>query len=210
MDAATLDACTGCGIMVAQSWADPLSAAMARATIVTPLRQAAFLAQVAYESAVLSVLQENLDYSAEGLLATFPKYFDADSAAQYARQPARIASHVYANRMGNGPEATGDGWMYRGRGLLMITGRQNYRDFSAWVVTSVFEANPDGLLRFDVAALAAAWFWQSRDLNILADTQDFRAITKSINGGQNGAEGRESLYQHARAALAIARWNPLG
>ena len=118
----------GCRIERANKWHLPLNDAMAEYGITTPARQAAFLAQVAHESARLGVLEENLNYSAEGLVKVFPRHFPTlKAAALYARQPEKIASKVYANRLGNGDEESGEGWLYRGRGLIQITGADNYR-----------------------------------------------------------------------------------
>ena len=211
MDAATLDACTGCGLMVANTWATPLSTAMARASVTTPLRQAAFLAQVGHESSGFNEIEENLNYSADGLLAVFPNEFDASSAAAYSHNPERIANRAYAGKNGNGDEASGDGWAFRGRGLVQLTGRTNYAAFGNWYGRYDFIKHPSLLIDYLTASLAAAFFWNEHALNVLADTQDFRAITRQIVGrSMEGEDARESRYAHARAALAIARWNPLG
>lgn len=161
-------------------------------------RVAAFLAQTAEESLDWNVLQENLNYSEQGLLTNFSHYFTATTAAQYARQPQKIANRVYANRMGNGNEASGDGWNYRGRGLIQITGKAEYNACS--VVGS--SANPDILLSQAGALESAAWYWSSHNLNALADQSNIRLITIRINGGVNGLSTREANYTRNLKVLA--------
>lgn len=166
----------------------------------TPKRQAAFIAQVAHESGQLRHVVENLNYSANGLLKVFRKYFDANSANQYARQPERIANRVYSNRMGNGPESSGDGWRFRGRGLIQLTGRDNYEKFAEDMGMTLEEAveyleTPDG------AVESAAWFWDQRNLNELADRSDITTISRRVNGGTNGLSERIELYDHALSVL---------
>lgn len=200
MQVKTLTASVGCDIAVAEKWAVPLTRAMARFDISSPARQAAFLAQVAHESQRLSRVEENLNYRADRLQQMFPRYFDQKLAADYARQPQRIASRIYAGRHGNGFEAGGDGWRYRGRGLIQITFRANYRECGLALGVDL-EAEPDRLLEPDLAALSAGWFWQKNDLNSLADAGDFRRITVRINGALNGQEDRLALYAMAKAAL---------
>lgn len=166
----------------------------------TPRRQAAFLAQVAHESGQLRFVKENLNYSADGLLRVFRKYFNSATAAAYARQPEKIANRVYANRMGNGPESSGDGWRYRGRGLIQLTGKDNYKKFAEDMELSLDEAvayleTPDG------AVESAAWFWTSRDLNRFADNGDITTVSKRVNGGVNGLHERIDNYNHALSVL---------
>ena len=192
----------GCRIERANKWQAPLNEAMAEYEINTPARQAAFLAQVAHESARLGVLEENLNYSAEGLVKVFPKYFPTlKDAALYARQPQKIASKVYASRLGNGDEASGEGWKYRGRGLIQITGADNYRACGNALGID-FIGSPEKLTLPRPAAFSAAWFWAHRNLNALADHGDFTAITKAINGGTNGLAERLALFASAKEALA--------
>lgn len=183
---------------VAAAFVDPLNHAMARFGIDTPLRQAAFLAQVAHESGQLSHLVENLNYSAHGLLATFSRRFTSLEAAEYARQPARIANRVYANRMGNGDERSGEGWKFRGRGLIQLSGRRNYQACGDALGVDLV-ANPSLLESPKYAALSAAWFWAADGLNELADGGDIGKITRRVNGGTNGLAERAAFY---RAALA--------
>jgi len=199
---------TGATLPRARAWLDPITAACAVFGIGTPQRLAAFLAQVGHESACLSAVVENLNYSAAGLLATWPTRFDRAAAASYARQPEHIANKVYANRMGNGNEASGDGWRYRGRGLIQLTGRDNYRAVTAGLRSLPcgdrfpdFELAPELLELPEWAAMSAAWYWHQRGLNELADAGDIDAITRRINGGMTGAAARRALYVKALAAL---------
>ncbi|HDL5096297.1 TPA: glycoside hydrolase family 19 protein, partial [Pseudomonas aeruginosa] len=171
-----------------------------RFEINTPERVAMFLAQVGHESQSLKRLVENLNYSAEGLLKTWPKRFAPVEARQYARQPERIANRVYANRMGNGSPDTGDGYRYRGRGLIMITGHDNYAE-AARALALPLVAQPELLEQRTWAAIAAAWWWKSRSLNELADQGRFEKITLRINGSFTGAEDRKARLEWARAAL---------
>ncbi|WP_374981736.1 glycoside hydrolase family 19 protein [Pseudomonas solani] len=183
-----------------------LEQALPRFSVTTPTRQSAFLAQCAHESAGFSRFAENLNYSAAGLAATWPGRFrGADGqpnalALAYQRRPAVIANYVYANRMGNGDEESGDGWRFRGRGLLQITGRGMYQRCGEALGLPLLE-QPDLLLQPEQALLSAAWFWQSNGLNALADAGDFEAITRRINGGLNGLAERKALWLKAREAL---------
>lgn len=185
----------------ADRYLDALNAALALHGIDSEARIAHFLAQVMHESGGLRLTQENLSYSAEGLRKTFRKYFRTDAEAQaYARQPERIGSRVYGGRMGNGPESTGDGYRYRGRGLIQLTGKANYRGFSDWVGADVV-ANPDWVAE-RYAVQSAVYFWDKNDLNALADIDDLSAITRRINGGLNGYEDRHALLLKAKRTLA--------
>jgi len=185
----------------AQPWVEPMNGAMARFGIATPQRQAAFLGQVGWESAGLTQLAENLNYSAELLLQIFPKYFTADEARTFARKPVAIANRVYSSRYGNGNEASGDGWKYRGRGLIQVTFRGNYRACGTGLGVEL-ESNPDALLIPHHAAFSAAWYFQSHGCNQLADAGDIVGITRKINGGSNGLEQRTALYRHILPILA--------
>jgi putative chitinase len=184
-------------------FATPLAEACAEWGIDTPLRLAAFLAQIAHESGQLRHLAENLYYSAEALLRVFPCHFDAEQAAAYARQPERIGSRVYANRMGNGDEASGDGWRYRGRGLIQVTGHDNYAACGTALGLDLI-AQPELLEQPGPAARSAVWFWHRHDLNRLADTRDITTITRRINGGLTGLDDRKACYAHACAALEVS------
>ncbi|CAA7615112.1 glycoside hydrolase family 19 protein [Magnetospirillum sp. SS-4] len=184
-------------------FATPLTEACAEWGIDTPLRLAAFLAQIAHESGQLRLLAENLNYSAEALLRIFPRHFDAGQAAAYARQPERIGSRVYANRMGNGDEAGGDGWRYRGRGLIQVTGHDNYAACGTALGVDLI-AQPELLEQPGSAARSAGWFWHRHDLNRLADARDIATITRRINGGLTGLDDRKACYAHACAALEVS------
>lgn len=162
----------------------------------TKLRLAHFLAQCKHESANFTRTEENLNYSAKNLLGTFPKYFSEETANEYAHNAIRIASRVYANRMGNGNVSTQDGWMYRGRGYIQLTGKDNYGKFDLIVPENIV-ANPD-LVATKYPLLSAAWFWGSRKLNEIADVgsteNDVAAITRKINGGMNGIADRVEWF----------------
>lgn len=164
----------------------------------TTERVAMFLAQCGHESAGFSTFKENLNYSAKSLNAVFPKYFKnaGRNAEDYARQPEKIANVIYANRMGNGNIASGDGWKYRGRGLIQLTGKGNYAEFSKDFDIDDVMKNPD-LVSDDltVAVKSAVWFWIRNDLNKYADSNDVRGCTRRINGGYNGLDERTKLYE---------------
>ena len=164
--------------------------------ITTAPRVAAFMAQCAHESGQFTVLQENLNYSADGLQKIFKKYFPTpESTTGYARQPEKIANRVYGGRMSNGPEASGDGWRFRGRGIIQITGRDNYTRCSKDLYEDdTLVQNPDKLMEKDGAIYSACWFWYGRGLNALADAGDMLNITKKINGGTIGLEDRMKHY----------------
>lgn len=190
----------------AQEWTDALNDILPDFDINTPKRVAAFLAQCGHESAGFSVLKENLNYSAEGLNKIFKKYFPTlESAQPYARNPEKIANKVYGGRMGNGDEASGDGWRYRGRGPIQLTGKDNYRAFA----NDYFEDpqtlldDPDLLIdHIPTSLLAAVWFWQKNNLNKEADAGDIKTMTRKINGGFIGLEDRIKHYEHALHVLA--------
>jgi putative chitinase len=159
----------------------------------TPLRVAHFMAQIDHESG-LKPVSENLNYSKEGLLNTFSKYFPIYSkASEYARQPQKIANLVYANRMGNGNEASGDGWKYRGRGFIQITGKDNYTMLSKDTRIDYLN-NPDLLLTEANSLISALWYWNKHNINALADKNDIKGVTRTINGGFNGLADRKDLF----------------
>jgi len=165
-------------------------------------RQAAFLAQTAHESASFTAVKENLNYSAIGLRKIFPKYFPTDElAAQYARQPWKIANRVYANRMGNGDEASGDGWKYRGRGLIQLTGKNNYVSCGTDIGKDL-TADPLWLESPEGAVKSALWYWNKNSLNTYADAEDIRGMTKRINGGYHGLDDRLQKYERAKQVLS--------
>lgn len=181
-----------------------LSQEMVKSGIDNPLRICHFLAQLSHESAGFTVIQENLYYSEKGLLKNFGRYFKDGLEKKYAGKPKLIASRVYANRMGNGAEDTGDGWKYRGRGFIQLTGRANYEKYSKIIFgDSRLLENPDLALDYLVASKIACEFWNDKNLNALADKDNALAITKLINGGTNGLEHRKQLTEKAKAALGI-------
>jgi putative chitinase len=167
----------------------------------TPRRIAAFMAQCGHESGGFVFLSENLNYSAQGLMRTFAKYFpDQSTAMAYARNPEKIANRVYANRMGNGDEASGDGFRYRGRGLIQVTGKDNYFWFASSLEITPEEA-AEYMQTFEGAAQSACWYWETASLNKLADAGDILTMTKRINGGTIGLEDRKKHYEHALHVL---------
>lgn len=169
----------------------------------TPLRLSHFVAQCYHESQGFHVTQENLNYSLDGLLRVFKKYFPVDIASDYVRKPEKIANRAYANRNGNGPESSGDGWLYRGRGYIQLTGKENYAAFDKVVPENIL-VNPD-VVSSKYPMLSAGWFWDQRQLNALADLgadqQVVSDITKKINGGYNGLEDRLKLFDRFYGAL---------
>jgi putative chitinase len=181
-----------------------LDAAMERFEINTPVRQAAFLAQLAHESGELRHWTENLNYGWQGLLKTFPKYFKSEADARRCeRKPELIANRVYAGRMGNGDEASGDGWRYRGRGPIQLTGKDNYRACGTALGIELVN-QPELLETPEVGCLAACWFWSSKGLNKVADAGDFVHITQVINGGLNGLKERTAFWERAKAAFGVS------
>jgi len=158
----------------------------------TPLRIAHFMAQIEHESNLKPII-ENLNYSVQGLLSVFSRYFpNPVIASEYARKPEKIANRVYANRMMNGDEASGDGWKYRGRGFIQITGKENYMLLSKDMRVDYLN-NPDLLLNEADSMISAVWYWNKNNLNKYADKDDIRTITRKINGGYNGLEHRMQL-----------------
>ena len=180
-------------------WYTNLSNILPEYDIDTPKRVAAFMAQCGHESGGFTLMHENLNYSAKGLRGTFGKYFPNDEVAKlYERKPQMIANRVYGNRMGNGDEASGDGWYFRGRGIVQITGKNNYTKCSQSLFESnVLVENPDFLLEAEYAIHSACWFWSAARLNELSDIGDMKTMTKRINGGYIGLEDRINHYNHA-------------
>ena len=183
---------------IPQEVLDQLPDTITKFDINTPLRLAHFLAQCGHESGNWKFKVENLNYSAPALQSVFRKYFpDEATAAQYARKPEMIANKVYASRMLNGDESSGDGWRFRGRGYIQLTGRQNYSLFNAHVPEDII-STPD-LVAEKYPLLSAAWFWDSNKLNSLADKGetdgDVTAITKRVNGGTHGLDDRLSKFK---------------
>lgn len=180
----------------------PLNQTMQEFLINTPARRAAFLAQCAHESGGFRSLIENLNYSAQGLMTTWPQRFPFQIAALYARQPEKIANRAYGNRLGNGDEASGDGWRYRGRGVIQLTGKNNYQACGAALKLDLVKS-PELVEQLLHACRTAGWFWSSRNLNVLADAGDFVGITKGINGGLNGLEDRKRYWAAAKKVAGI-------
>lgn len=187
-------------------WHKALSQLLPDYEINTPQRIAAFVAQCAHESGGFMVLKENLNYRWQSLRKIFPKYFPDDAIAQkYASLPNKqeaIANRIYANRMGNGPEESGDGWKHCGRGLIQLTGRDNYAWFAASLGITPEEAT-EYLGTFEGAAQSACWFWETNKLNQYADSNDIVTLTKRINGGTIGLEDRIKHYEHALHVLGV-------
>ena len=182
-------------------WHHALSLALPDYEINTPQRVAAFMAQCAHESGGFRALKENLNYKAASLRRVFPKYFPDDNiAAHYAGKQEMIANRVYGGRMGNGPEETGDGYRYCGRGLIQLTGKSNYQAFADSIETPVEEI-PEFLATFEGAVQSACWFWEANNLNQFADRGDILTMTKRINGGTIGLEDRIKHYNHALHVL---------
>lgn len=183
-------------------YVDALNKVLPEYKITTKLRLCHFLAQILHESGNLKYKSENLNYSAKALRSVFGKYFKTDEIAnQYARKPEKIANRVYANRMGNGDEASGDGWKFRGRGLIQLTGKNNYKLCGDSIKLNLIK-DPDLLINTAEASLkAACWFWNKNNLNTFADSDDIKTITKRINGGYNGLEDRESILKRAKSIL---------
>jgi putative chitinase len=170
--------------------------------ITTLNRAAGFIAQCGHESNGFTVLKENLNYSAQGLRGVFSKYFKDDAtAAAYARQPEKIANRVYASRMGNSNEQSGDGYKYRGRGAIQLTGKENYTRF-ADSINKDMDATIEYLGTLDGAVESACWFWKANNLNTICDEDDIVKMTKRINGGTIGLEDRASHYTLAKQVLA--------
>ena len=185
-------------------WHHALEQALPDYDINTPQRVAAFVAQCSHESGGFRALKENLNYKAVTLRKIFPKYFPDDATANhYASLPNKqeaIANRVYGGRMGNGDEASGDGFRYCGRGLIQLTGKQNYQNFADSIETPV-EDIPEYLATFEGAVQSACWFWEANNLNQWADKSDILTLTKRINGGTIGLEDRKKHYEHALHVL---------
>lgn len=214
MNANDLAALTGRPADEVASWLQPIQAAMTEFEINTPAREAAFLAQIVHESDGLRATEESLNYSAKRLPEVWPKHFflppdDANGrldATPFEHHPEALANVVYANRMGNGLEVSGDGWRYRGRGLIQLTGRHLYTEAGAALQLDLVN-QPDALLQPAAAARAAGWYWQHINGNALADPatpQSFEQLTVAINGALLGEEHREQLWKQAQALLCAS------
>jgi len=185
------------------NWFKALNDILPEYEINTPQRVAAFIAQCAHESGNFVFLKENLNYKAASLRKVFPKYFPDDAtAAAYANKPEMIANRVYANRMGNGDESSGDGWRFCGRGLIQLTGKNNYTFFAASLDIPLQEAS-EYLETFEGAVQSACFFWEQNKLNQWADSGDILTLTKRINGGTIGLEDRIKHYNHALHVFGV-------
>lgn len=189
----------GIGPTQARSFVDPLNAILPSWDVTGRLRLAAFLAQTMHESARFTKLEENLNYRAARIAEIWPRL--ASRSVELAMNPKALANAAYSNKIGNGDEASGDGWNFRGRGLIQLTGRANY--FAASKDSGKdFVANPDYLLTPDGAIASACWFWKKNDLNKFADASNIDAVTKRINPAMAGQYERKKLLEHALTVLA--------
>lgn len=168
----------------------------------TPKRLAYFMAQCHHESGGFVFVSENLNYKASGLVKVFPKYFDENTARAYEKQPQKIANRVYANRMGNGDEASGQGFKYAGKGIIQLTGKDNYTRFAQSLEISVEDA-AEYMKTFEGAAQSACWFWETNNLNKFADAGDLKTMTRVINGGYKGMEDRELQFARISKLLGM-------
>jgi putative chitinase len=186
---------------IAEEWLAPLNETFQKYDISTPTRQAFFIGQCAHESGNFKVLEENLHYSATRLMAVWPSRFPNIAVAnQYANNPEKIANYVYAGRLGNGDEESGDGWRYHGRGLIQLTGKDNYANCGSGLGVDLL-SSPNMLIDPQYAALSAGWFWNKKGLNALADDQDLDTMTKRINGGLIGLDDRKAKIAKAISVL---------
>lgn len=185
---------------MAEKWCIPLRNTCSNFDINTPERVAGFLAQVGHESGGLRFTTEDLHYRAETLTRIWPQRFPPGVAESYAMQPERIANRAYADRMGNGDEASGEGWAYRGRGLIQLTGKDAYAAFSLAANNEAL-VKPDLVAETELAALSAGWFWVDKDLNALADAKDIVGMTIRVNGGTNGLDDRQMRYSRLISCL---------
>jgi putative chitinase len=184
-----------------ENWYNALVQILPEYGINTAPRVAAFIAQCSHESGNFKLLKENLNYRAATLRKVFPKYFPTDALAEsYAGHPEKIANKVYGGRMGNGDEASGDGFRYCGRGLIQLTGKENYTWFAESIGMEPEEVS-EYLGTFEGAVQSACWFWETNNLNQYADSNDILTMTKRINGGTIGLEDRKKHYAHAMHVL---------
>jgi len=187
---------------IGEQWVDALNETFQRFNILTPLQQASFIGQCGHECGNFKILEENLNYRAETLMKLWKSRFPTiEIANEYARNPKKIANKVYASRMGNRDESSGDGFRFRGRGCIQLTGHANY--FHAGNACSEdFVMNPDLVATPKYAAMTAGWFWNTHKLNQYADTRDFTMMTKRINGGTIGLNDRIKHINHALEVLS--------
>jgi len=203
LTAQQLQAATGCSQANALMYVTHINAATAAYQINTPKRLAGFLSQISAESNGFSQTLESLNYASDiQLHRTFPSFFRTVSQTrEYVGSPQKVANLVYGDRLGNGPAASGDGYKYRGRGLIMLTGKTNY-ETAGKALGQNFVADPNLVTYPEHASMAAAWFWASRGLNTIADSGDVTKMTLTVTGNINGAEKRERLYNNALRAIA--------
>jgi putative chitinase len=190
-----------CTPELAAKFLTPLNKVCDKYEINTPLRIAGFLAQCGHESGGFRLTVENMNYSASRLLIVFERYFNADSAKNYEFKPEKIANRVYADRMGNGDEASGDGWKYRGRGLIQLTGKDSYAAFSMAADNNAL-VEPELVEQPEFAAMSAGWYWDTRKINALADNKDIVGMTRRVNGGINGLDDRQMRYSRLISVLS--------
>jgi putative chitinase len=187
-----------------EDWRLSLDKFLGNYNIDSPRRIASFIAHCGHESLNFTVLRENLNYRWESLRRTWPRHFPTDEIArQYERQPERIANRAYANRMGNGPETSGDGWKFAGKGLIQLTGRNNYQLFANAIGMDI-EQIPTYLTTFDGAVESACWFWRTNNVNRFADVLDNNGMTRVINGGTHGLEDRQRRLTQALRVLGAS------
>ena len=186
---------------IGEQWVDALNATFAKFDISTPVRQASFIGQCGHECGNFKVLEENLNYRAETLMKLWKSRFPTiEVANEYARNPKKIANKVYSSRMGNRDESSGDGYRFRGRGCIQLTGHANY--FHAGNACGEdFVMNPDLVATPMYAAMTAGWFWNTHKLNQFADVRDYKTMTKKINGGFIGLDDRIKHINHALEVL---------
>jgi len=185
---------------ISADWVDPLNATFQKFGIDDVRKQAAFIGQCSHESGHFRKLEENLNYSAETLQRLFGHKFKPEEIQQYAHQPQRIANRIYANRIGNRDEASGDGWLYHGRGVIQLTGHDNFWHFGQSVGMD-FVHNPAPVSQPMYAAMSGGWFWATHGCNPLAEAENWEGLTRRINGGTFGLEERIKLMQQALEVL---------
>jgi putative chitinase len=196
------------GIKDLNNWFTAFTDILPNFDITTVNRVAMFLAQSGHETGNYTVFEENLNYTAQGLVNTFPNYFKTNDPNNYAHDPEKIANLVYSNRMGNGDVNSGDGWKFRGRGALQLTGKENYSLCSNALYGDLRLLNtPEILISFEGAIASACWFWQKHNLNILCDSGNIKEVTLLVNGGYIGLPDREIRYNKA---LSILNSNNIG
>jgi putative chitinase len=184
-----------------EKWYKPLMDTFIKYNISTTQRQACFIGQCQHESDNFRILEENLHYSAARLMAVWPSRFPSlDVAEQYANNPEKLANKIYAGRMGNGDEESGEGFAFHGRGLIQLTGKENYDNCGSGIGVDLL-SDPNRLLDPQYAALSAGWFFNKKGLNALADASDFETMTKRINGGTLGLDDRIAKIQKALSVL---------